>query len=196
MKPLAVLYATREGQTRKIAEYVATGLRTQGFDVDVGNVRDAGDLTLDAYAGIVLAASVHGGKHEPEMMSFIGNHSWELNCTPNAFLTVTLSEAGAERTGATAEEHNRFSADVQGVIARFLRDSRWQPNRIFPVAGALPYSKYNFVLRLLMRWIAKRSGGETDTSRDYEYTDWNRLDQFVNQFAADVRANCTLPLAG
>ena len=196
MKPLTVLYATRHGQTRKIAEYVSAGLRAQGFDVDVRNVRGAGDLKLDSYGGIVLAASVHRGKHEREMVSFVRNHLLELNRSPNAFLTVTLSEAGAERPGANAEERNRFSTDVQGVIERFLRESGWQPKLVLPVAGALVYSKYNFVLRLLMRWIAKSSGAETDTSRDYEYTDWSRLDLFVNQFSADIRSNYTLPHAG
>lgn len=58
--------------------------------------------------------------------------------------------------------------------------------------GKLLYSKYNFVIRLVMRWIAKRSGAETDTSRDYEYTDWTRLDQFVNQFSADIRSDDSL----
>jgi menaquinone-dependent protoporphyrinogen oxidase len=80
---------------------------------------------------------------------------------------------------------------VHGVIDSFLRNSGWQPNRILPVAGALQYSKYNFLIRLVMKWIAKRVGAETDTSRDYEYTDWSRLDQFVNQFSADIRSNAS-----
>ena len=92
MKPLAVLYATREGQTGKIAEYVAEGLRWKEFQVDVRNVRDAGDLKVSAYGGIVLAASVHGGKHESEMMRFIGHHLRELDRIPNAFLSVTLTK--------------------------------------------------------------------------------------------------------
>ena len=183
MKPIAVFYATREGQTQKIAEYVSAGLRSHGLTVDVRNVRGADDVNINAYAGVVLAASVHKGTHEPEMMSFVRRHLIELNGVPNAFVTVTLSEAGVERAGASAEERNRFAADVQGVIARFVRDSGWQPNRVFPVAGALLYSKYNFLVRLVMRWIAKKAGAETDTSHDYEYTNWSRLDQFVNEFS-------------
>src|SRR5213594_1311581 len=35
MKRVAVLYATREGQTRRIAEQVAMKLRSRGLDVDV-----------------------------------------------------------------------------------------------------------------------------------------------------------------
>jgi menaquinone-dependent protoporphyrinogen oxidase len=189
MNPLAVLYATREGQTQKVAEYVSAGLRAQGFEVAVQNVRDAGDLNCDAYRGIILAASVHAGKHEREMMRFIRKHRPELNRTRNAFLSLTLSQAGVERTNATTEEVNRFRTDVQSVIDRFLRDSGWTPQLIVPVAGALLYSKYGFLTRFIMRRIARASGVETDTSHDYEYTNWSRLDQFVKQFAADIRSN-------
>jgi menaquinone-dependent protoporphyrinogen oxidase len=37
-----------------------------------------------------------------------------------------------------------------------------------------------------MKRIAKKSGGDTDTSRDYEYTDWAALDRFLEQFAAEI----------
>ena len=35
MKPILVLYATREGQTRRIAEHIGAELRTHGFDADM-----------------------------------------------------------------------------------------------------------------------------------------------------------------
>jgi len=34
-----------------------------------------------------------------------------------------------------------------------------------------------------MRRIARKEGGDTDTSRDYEYTDWNDLRAFGEAFA-------------
>ncbi|MNC94612.1 Protoporphyrinogen IX dehydrogenase [menaquinone] [compost metagenome] len=50
------------------------------------------------------------------------------------------------------------------------------------MAGALPYSKYNWVKRWMMRRIVAKAGGDTDTSRDYEYTDWNDLRAFAKEF--------------
>ena len=47
------------------------------------------------------------------------------------------------------------------------------------MAGALPYSKYSWWKRWMMRRIVAKAGGDTDTSRDYEYTDWNDLSEFV-----------------
>ncbi len=57
-----------------------------------------------------------------------------------------------------------------------------------PVAGALLYTKYNFLVRFVMRRIAKKGGPETDTSRDYEYTNWAALDKFVDEFCAEIFA--------
>ena len=186
MKPIGVFYASREGHTHKVAERVANDLRRRGFEAAVQNVRDADAIALSDYAGAILAASVHIGTHEPEMVAFVKQHRTELESMPSAFLSVTLSEVGAERANATAEEHARFVADVQGMLNRFFEDTGWHPPRVKPVAGALLYTKYNFLIRFVMRRIAKKAGAETDTSRDYEYTDWVALDHFVEEVADEI----------
>jgi menaquinone-dependent protoporphyrinogen oxidase len=105
MKPIAVLYATREGQTRRIAERVGEDFRAREFDARVKNLRDdTAAIHLNDYAGVVLAASVHGGKHEREMVKFVKMHSTELKQLPTAFLSVTLSGAGVEMSRATLEK--------------------------------------------------------------------------------------------
>jgi menaquinone-dependent protoporphyrinogen IX oxidase len=40
MKPILVLYATREGHTCRIAERVADHIRVQGLAVQIRNVRE------------------------------------------------------------------------------------------------------------------------------------------------------------
>jgi menaquinone-dependent protoporphyrinogen oxidase len=51
------------------------------------------------------------------------------------------------------------------------------------IAGALKYTQYDFFKRLIMKMIAKREGQTTDTSKDYEYTDWNAVKKFTLEFA-------------
>lgn len=189
MKPIAVLYATREGQTQRIAEHVAAGLRGRGLDATASNLREGGaGSDLDACAAVVLAASVHAGKHEREMIELAKTHRDRLQAMPSAFLSVTLSEAGAERKDATAEARARSATDVRRMIDQFTRDTGWQPEHVVPVAGALRYTRYNFLVRFVMKRIARASGGSTDTSRDHEYTDWEALDDFAAAFAEEVKA--------
>ena len=97
MKPFLVLYATREGHTHQIAEHVAETLRARGLAADVFDAaRLQADLPLGNYCGAVLAASVHSQKHEPEMTRFVKRQVRDLERIPTAFLSVSLSEAGAE----------------------------------------------------------------------------------------------------
>ena len=39
-----------------------------------------------------------------------------------------------------------------------------------------------------MKWIVRRAGGDTDTSRDYEYTNWADLRGFADRFNRIVSA--------
>jgi menaquinone-dependent protoporphyrinogen oxidase len=61
------------------------------------------------------------------------------------------------------------------------------------VAGALPYTKYNVFIRWIMKRIARQEGGDIDTSRDYEYTDWKALRLFAGEFGGLVARPTSSP---
>lgn len=190
VKTVAVLYATREGQTRRIAEHMAATLRARDFTVSVHDVAVElpRDFDLASCAGALLAASIHIGKHEKEMLTFVKRHRAELERMPCMFLSVNLSQAGVEDANATARRRERAKANVAKMIDEFLRKTGWKPDRVHPVAGALLYRQYRLPVRLMMRFIAKLVGANTDTTRDHEYTDWRALDRFAAELARDVNA--------
>lgn len=67
MKPLLIIYATREGQSRRIAEHLAAATRTRGFAADVINAAEIPPkLSVAGYAAILLVASVHIDQHQRE----------------------------------------------------------------------------------------------------------------------------------
>ena len=101
MKPIAVLYATREGHTRSVAE----DLRARGLDVECKNLReDAAAINPNDYSAVVLAASVHQGKHEREMVEFVKKHRDELARLVPAFLSVTTQRGGSGDVRHNARE--------------------------------------------------------------------------------------------
>lgn len=182
MKPILVLYATREGHTRRIAEHIAAAIRARGYLADVIDAADLPpEFSIEDYEAAVLAASVHVGKHEKEMINFVQRFREELECMPAVFLSVSLSEAGAEDAAATSEHRTQAAADVQRMIDAFLKETGWHPSKVRGVAGALSYTKYNCLIRFVMKRIAKAQGASTDTSRDHELTDWEALDHIVDE---------------
>jgi menaquinone-dependent protoporphyrinogen oxidase len=176
----AVVYATREGHTKKIAERIAADLRTRGALVDVFEATAWPDPDWSRYSAVCLAASVHVGHHEREMITFATRHRQALTRLDAAFVSVTLSEAGAENPSRSAADRRQSAEDAQRMIDVFVKETGWQPEHALPVAGALAYTKYGFLVRFLMKQIARRAGAPTDTSRDYEFTDWPALDRFVD----------------
>lgn len=94
MNPILVVYTTREGQTRRIAEHVAANLKRQGLSLNLleGRYVPAG-LSLGGYSAVILAASVHRGKHESEMVRFVRDRRTELQQLPTALLSASLSQA-------------------------------------------------------------------------------------------------------
>jgi menaquinone-dependent protoporphyrinogen oxidase len=179
----AVFFATREGHTKKIAERIAADLRARGTLVDLFDVRNCPPPDWSKYSTACLAGSVHVGHHERELIAFAREHRDALVRLDAAFVSVSLSEAGAEDATRSAADRRSAAQDAQRMIDVFARDTGWRPEHALAVAGALTYSRYNQLVRFLMKRIARKAGAPTDTTRDYEFTDWPALDRFVGEIA-------------
>jgi menaquinone-dependent protoporphyrinogen oxidase len=88
-----------------------------------------------------------------------------------------------ENANRPEAERQQAAADVQRMLNVFYTQTGWHPDRVLPVAGALAYSKYNFIVRAIMRRIARKAGAPTDTSSDYEFTNWAAVDRLAGELA-------------
>ncbi|WP_440989135.1 flavodoxin domain-containing protein [Haloarchaeobius baliensis] len=178
MADFLVIYGTGEGQTAKVADAMRTDLRERGHEVTTYDVTAApADLDVTAFDGILVGGSIHVGKHQDSVVAFAREHRDALETRPSAFFQVCLS---------SASEDTERRAEATGYIDSFVERSGWQPDLVASFAGALRFSEYGFLKRLMMKKIAAEATGDTDTSRDYEYTDWEAVDRFAVEFAALV----------
>jgi len=186
MSRILVLYGTTEGQTGKIAHALADALRAAGVSADVA---DAGADWPDArrYDAVIVAASIHAGGYQRAVRRWVRAHAGVLNEKPTAFVSVCL---------AILQREARVHQELSAIVDRFVRSTGWRPSTTKHVAGALAYSRYNWFTRLAMVRIVRKAGGDTDTSRDYEYTDWADVRAFAAGFARSVTARPISPDVG
>ena len=177
MSKLLVLYGTTDGQTAKIARFLATELRTFGVQTDVVEAGTA-DPDPREYVGVIVAASVHMGGYQPGVVRWARAHAKALRGKPSAFLSVCLG---------VLQQDLKVQRDLVAITNRFENQTGWKPPRVKLVAGALKYTRYGWLKRMLMRRIAEKAGGSTDVSRDHEYTDWGDLREFAEAFWAMCR---------
>jgi menaquinone-dependent protoporphyrinogen oxidase len=177
MANILLVYATRHGQTEKIARRLASVLTSHGHSADLFDADHSVEADLRAYGAIVVGAPIHASGYPRSILRFVREHREFLQRVPSAFFSVGLAVASRTHDGRK---------QTLPIVERFIADSGWRPARIELIAGALAYSKYGLLTRFVMRRIAAREGGDTDTSRDYEYTDWDAVDGFASSLAADA----------
>ncbi len=175
-----VLYGTTDGQTAKIAAFVSETLRRAGAEVAKVDASGAGPLPApEAYDAVIVAASVHAGGYQRPVRRWARAHAGALNNKTNAFVSVCLG---------VLQHDPAVDRELGSIMDRFFAEAGWHPGTVKVVAGALPYTKYNWIKRWMMRRIVSKAHGDTDTSRDYEYTDWADLERFAQDFLRRAEA--------
>jgi menaquinone-dependent protoporphyrinogen oxidase len=175
MPRILVVFGTTEGHTAKVAGTITDTLRRTGAVVDM-TAAAAAAPPPDAYDAVVVAASVHAGGYQRSVQRWVKAHAAALSRKPTAFVSVCLG---------VLQHDPKVDRDLQGILDRFVAATGWRPASTKVVAGALPYTQYSWLKRLLMKRIVAKAGGDTDTTRDYEYTDWPDLQQFTVDFASN-----------
>ena len=172
MKAL-ILYSSRDGQTREIAAYIANQLKTQQ-ECDTLNILHADSIDWAAYDRVLIGASIRYGHFHPKVDKFIKQHLHEINRRPSGFFSVNL----------TARKPEKRTPQTNAYTRKFLLNSPWQPDCCAVFAGALRYPRYGFFDRFMIQLIMRMTGGETDASKEVEYTDWDQVARFAHEFAA------------
>lgn len=166
MVNILFLYSTREGQTLRICERMAQEARQAGQSTQILPLSDKTAPAALAQADVtVVGASVHCGHLPAELYRFASAYRNLLEKRDSAFFCINL----------TARKPGKDTPEGSVYMRRFLKKSPWRPQRLAVFAGALRYTQYNWLERALIRFIMRLTGGPTDTTRDVEFTDWERV---------------------
>ena len=175
---ILILYGSLEGQTQKISELMAEVIRNQEHQVTtLSSEHLPADFSSNNYEAAIIGGSIHMGNYPKGIKTFVTSHRDWLNKVPSAFFTVCM---------AIHSEQEKSRKEAIGYGEKFISQTGWQPTLTTTFAGAVKYTKYNFVTRLIMKLISKREGGSTDTSRDHEYTDWQKVERFTEDFLLEI----------
>ncbi len=175
-----IAYASIEGQSRKIAETIAAIVETHGHQSVIASAAEMSEYTLERPDGIVLCAPIHSGRYPTYFTDFVSREADWLNAVPSAFVSVTLS---------IASDDPKERAEAAAFPRALAAETGWEPTATHNACGALRYTEYDFFKRWMLKRIAGKHKAPTDTSSDYELTDWAALETFVVEFIQ----TCGLP---
>ncbi len=168
-----IFYFTTDGQTQKIAEKLAEQIN---HEVELVSIQDQAVNFAEKMANadqIVVGASVRYGHFNPLVYQFVAQYAEQLNSKPSAFYGV----------GLTARKANRKTAETNPYVRKFLAKIQWHPSVVEVMAGALLYPRYRWFDRVMIQFIMHITKGETDATKEYEYTDWQQVSQFARKLS-------------
>jgi menaquinone-dependent protoporphyrinogen oxidase len=177
----AVYYATRDGQSRRIAERISLRLAESGIaapplDLAVSRLVPA---DLAAASVVVLVAAVRYGRHLPDADRFLATYRSLNSPPPLAFASVNLT---ARKPGKTTAINNPY-------LRKAIERHRLTPALAAAFAGKLDYRRYGWMDRQVIRFIMLLTRGPTDPDACVEYTSWPAVDEFAARIADLLRSS-------
>ena len=165
-----IIYSSTDGHTKKICEYIISFLDNEDI-VKLASLNEAKKFNLIEFNKIIIGASIRYGKHSKELYKFIKLNKKILEEKKSTFFSVNV----------VARKPEKNTPETNPYIKKFLKISKWKPERIGVFAGKVDYPNYNFFDKYIIKFIMFITGGPTDTSQSYEFTDWSKVDDFAKE---------------
>ena len=168
---LLIAYATIEGQTGRIARFLAERARDAGVEVILADTRDRMEpIQMEGVERVVLAAPVHERRHPEGFEVFVAAQKGALAEVPTLFLSVSLSAAFAGKR----EEAQEY-VDEMELRTGFAAD------RTELVAGAVGAVSYDYFEREVLRHVVMKDS-DIDPDGPHDFTDWEALGKTFDGF--------------
>ena len=170
MSSFLFIYSSTDGHTKKICERIINSLN-DGNLVKILSLENVKKIDLSEFEKVIIGASIRYGKHSKELYNFIKSNKNILNQKKSAFFSVNV----------VARKPEKNTAETNPYINKFLKISKWKPNKIKVFAGKVDYPNYNLIDKYIIKFIMFLTKGPTDTSQSYEFTDWSKVDDFSKE---------------
>jgi menaquinone-dependent protoporphyrinogen oxidase len=169
-----IAYASTEGQTRKIANFIADHIRSLDHKVKVFDTGSTlHDVDVNEFDKVILAASVHQQKHQDSLEIYVAAKRKKLEVRPTLFVSVSLAAAFTD----TQHEATRY-------MNEFLSELGWQPSSMLAVAGAVRHDEYGYYREQILEHVVLDGIHLDDVREDREFTDWGALASEVDEFVS------------
>ena len=165
-----IIFSTTDGHTKKICERIVNFLNNEKL-VKIVSLEEATKLDLSEFQRIIVGASIRYGKHSKELYKFIKFNKRILDQKESVFFSVNV----------VARKFQKNTPETNPYIKKFLRISKWQPKKLGVFAGKVDYPSYNIFDKYIIKLIMFITGGPTDTSKSYEFTDWSKVEDFAKE---------------
>lgn len=169
---LLVVYESIEGQTQKIALFIAEQARKTGREVRLVNTADKmAAVSFEDTSHVILAAPVHERRHPKAFEVFVGASEPKLKVRKTFMVSVSLKAAFKDGM-----------EDAQDFLTEMKMRTKFEPTEEMLLAGAVRTGSYDYFSSQILQHVVLDGQDSSVGTKDQEFTDWTALSQRVAAF--------------
>ena len=165
-----IIYSSTDGQTKKICETIKENLSSRN-KFKLISLDEALYFNLEKCEKIIIGASIRYGRHNKKVLDFIIKNKNILDLKKTAFFSVNV----------VARKEEKSTPETNPYVLNFLKKTNWKPNKLSVFAGKVDYPNYNFINKIVIRFIMMITKGPTDINNSYEFTNWENVRKFAKE---------------
>ena len=129
MTKIFIPYGTTEGQTARIAQYIADVIRTHGHEAEPVNITQSSDTLPDGYDGVIVGAAIHMGKHDKHIVEYLRRTATNLRgsrlrSSPSVSRPmVTPRKRRDTSSSSSVRRHGALERSVSLVVPSCIRST-------------------------------------------------------------------------
>ena len=174
MAQVLILYSTTDGHTIEICKRLRSIIEASGDTAELVDLKDGPVLSDYTFDKLVIGASIRYGKHQKTVYEFIASNRAELERHPNALFSVNV----------VARKPEKNTPETNPYLQKFLKQIEWKPQNLAVFAGKIDYPSLGPFDRTMIRFILWMGTGPTDPTGTFEFTDWEKVEEFGRKIAS------------
>lgn len=178
MKAL-VVYGTRSGATKAIADEIAKALGEQGYESTVKDVKDSRGIDVNGFDLVVVGSSIWAGMWKREARVFLKKNARALD-----FKKVALFASGLSGTEPAQKDHS-VKTYLEKVAADYPSIS---PISLGLFGGYMDFNSPNLLIKMVsgnMKADLVKKG--VDVTKPYDTRDFAAVRQWALELAAKAK---------
>lgn len=157
-KKALVVYATRCGSTKRVAQIISDELAKKGFETDLSTPDKSRDVA--PYDMVVVGTAIRAGKCMSEAQGFLKAKSGDLAVKKTSLFIVCLT---------MKDDNEKARAEAEAYFKPL--ESLVKPASKGMFAGAMDFAKVPFLLRPILKKMGTPEGDFVDEGK---IRDWAR----------------------
>lgn len=169
-KYVLVCYGSRYGATAEIAERITQTLQEREAIVDLVNLRRETPIEIEQYELIIIGSGIAAGKWTKEPIKWMKKYQDELSKKKIALFVSSAYAAVPEK-----KEEARIKY-LEKIAEKYLKNP---PESLGLFGGVIDFSKYNIIIRGIMKGIAKANRSDDEPLTYLDFRNWKKIEEWA-----------------